>query len=63
MSKRSAAETVGQIFWAFLESATWPQAELSRRVGVSSRALRARLEELERAGMPLTWDDEPPNVM
>jgi predicted DNA-binding transcriptional regulator YafY len=62
MSRRSAAETVGKIYWAFLESQTWRQADLARRVGVSTRALRARLDELS-SDLRLECDDEPPDMM
>lgn len=58
MSKRSAAETVSRIFWAFIEEPSWLQPALARRVGVSVRTLRARLEELERGGVPLDWDED-----
>ena len=64
MSKRSAAETVSRILWAFIEEKNWSQTDLARRVDLTVRAVRLRLEELERGGMPLVRDDsEPPQVV
>jgi len=63
VSKRSATETVSRIFWAFIQERTWTQTELARVVGISARALRLRLQELEDTGVPLEREDEPPHTM
>lgn len=63
MGTRTATETVVGIFLAFFEQRTWRQAELSERLGVGTRALRQRLEELhETKRMPLEREEEPPHV-
>lgn len=63
MSTRSATETVVGIFLAFLEEPTWKQSELADRLGIETRALRRRLEELEATGrMPLHRDEDLPHV-
>jgi predicted DNA-binding transcriptional regulator YafY len=62
VSKRSAAETVCRIFWAFIEARSWSQIDLAKEVGVSPRAVRRRLQELERSGMKLHRDEDPPQV-
>ena len=62
MSQRSATATVSAILWAFLCERTWLQPALARRVGVSVRTLRGRLEELLANGVPLERQDDPPHV-
>lgn len=62
MGKRSAAETVSRVFWAFIQERTWKQAALARHVDVSVRALRTRLNELSAAGMQLEQSDEATQV-
>lgn len=63
MGTRTATETVVGIFLAFFEQTTWKQAELSERLGVGTRALRQRLEELhETKRMPLEREEDPPHV-
>lgn len=62
MGKRSSTETLVAVFQAFLRQRTWTQAALAREVGIDPRALRPRLLELQRAGVPLHQDDEHPHV-
>lgn len=58
MGRRSATETTGAIFVAFLNERTWRQADLARRVGISTKALRPHLDALVRAGVPLERDED-----
>lgn len=58
VGRRSATETTGAIFVAFLDERTWRQADLARRVGISTKALRSHLEGLARAGVPLERDED-----
>jgi len=55
VGQRSATDTVAAIVGAFLENRIWKQAELARRLEMTTPALRKRLEEL--AG-PLRLDRE-----
>lgn len=63
MGRRSASETIAQIFQAFLRRRTWRQSELAEAVGVTVPALRKTLVELERSGMQIDRDEEPPHVV
>ena len=61
MGQRSRSESVVAVFQAFLEKRTWLQAELGRKVGIQTAALRLLLNELMTAGMPLDRDEESAN--
>ena len=58
MGQRSTSETVILIFQAFLKDPTWKQADLARFVGITTHALRKRLDELVVAGIPLDRSEE-----
>lgn len=62
MGRRSSSRSIAAIYQAFLRDRTWRQAELAERVGISVKALRERLGELEELGMPLVQEREHPNV-
>lgn len=53
MGRRSAAETIAGVFQCFLERSTWTQTELADALGLTTKALRVRLDELRREGLPL----------
>ncbi len=63
MGQRSATETVAGIFQSFLTQPEWTQAALAESLGLSVKALRARLEELESEGVPLERVEAPPHVV
>lgn len=62
MGRRSAADTLAKLFVAFLEQATWAQADLARRCELSTKSLRRKLVDLSDAGVPLDCDSDPPHV-
>ncbi len=47
MGQRSSTETVVQLVQAFLEQRTWKQADLARRLEMTTPAVREKLKELE----------------
>jgi predicted DNA-binding transcriptional regulator YafY len=59
---RSSTETIVAILKAFLDQRTWSQADLSRRVGVSTAAIHKRLCELQGNGVPLSSEKDHPHV-
>ena len=61
MGQRSATETVAAIVGAFLEQRTWKQAELARRLEMTTPALRKRLEELA-TPLRLEREEDHPHV-
>lgn len=61
VGQRSATETVAAIVGAFLEQRTWKQADLARRLEMTTPALRKRLEEI--AGpLRLEREEDHPHV-
>jgi predicted DNA-binding transcriptional regulator YafY len=62
MGQRSGTETAIQIIQAFLRQRTWKQAELARTLDIGVPALRKRLDELTKAGVPLDTENDPPHV-
>jgi predicted DNA-binding transcriptional regulator YafY len=62
MGRRSSTETLARIVIAFLDQGTWKQADLARRCDVSTKALRARLDELTLAGMPIEYELDHPHA-
>jgi predicted DNA-binding transcriptional regulator YafY len=58
MGRRSGTETVVGVVAALLEERTWEQAELARRVGVTTRTLRRAIDELTNHGVPIQQDVE-----
>ena len=62
MGSRSNAETLAAIFVAFTRQPTWSQAELARELGISSRQVRDRIEELHQAGIQFERQEERPHV-
>lgn len=62
MGQRSSTDTVVAVIQAFLESRTWKQAELAKRLELSTGALRKRLDEMSAAGFPLQREEEHPHV-
>jgi predicted DNA-binding transcriptional regulator YafY len=63
VSKRSAFDTLNRIYVAFFKETSWKQVELAREVGISVRALRLRLLEMQEGGLRLDQDEEPPHIM
>lgn len=63
MGSRGKYETIAAVVQAFAQGTTWRQAELARSIGVSSRQLSVILRELQRNGMPLEDENEPPHVL
>jgi predicted DNA-binding transcriptional regulator YafY len=57
MGRRSATETAIAVMAAFVVRNTWEQAALARHVGVTTRTLRKRLDELTRH-LELERDEE-----
>jgi predicted DNA-binding transcriptional regulator YafY len=55
-------ESVSVVLLAFLEQRTWRQAELARRARVERKTLVRLLNDLHHAGLPLTRDEDPPQV-
>lgn len=62
MGTRSAYETIARVVQAFTDARTWKQADLARRVDITSERAGKVMHELELAGMPLERDEEPPYV-
>jgi len=62
MGQRSGTETAIKIIQAFLQRRSWPQAELARELEIGVPALRKRLDELVRAGVPVEQYPDPPHV-
>lgn len=62
MGQRSAGESVAAIIQAFVKRRTWQQAELARELELGVPALRKRLVELRRSGMPLRDERDAPHV-
>lgn len=63
MGTRGKYETIAEVVQAFVQQTTWRQAHLAREIGVSSRQLSTVLRELQRSGMPLESENEPPHVV
>lgn len=61
MGQRSPTETVTGIVCAFLERRTWAQADLARKLEMTTPALRKRLRELE-GPLRLTHEEDHPHV-
>jgi predicted DNA-binding transcriptional regulator YafY len=47
---------------AFLEERSWSQADLARKLEVSTAAIKKRLEEMQSAGFPLEREEDHPHV-
>jgi proteasome accessory factor C len=62
MGQRGGIETVVAVLRSFLETPTWTQAALARRVGIGTPALRKHLLELQRAGFPFESEVDHPHV-
>lgn len=62
MGARDNYETITRVIQAFSAQGTWSQAELARKVGVGTPALKRVLANLEAAGMPLVKDEDHPHV-
>lgn len=62
MGRRSATETVAGIFQRFLQQKEWSQAALAASLGITVKALRSRLVELESEGVPFDRIEAPPHV-
>jgi predicted DNA-binding transcriptional regulator YafY len=61
VGQRSSTETVIGLVQAFLERRTWSQAELARRLGMTTPAVRAKLHELM-AHLRLEREEDHPHV-
>ena len=62
MGQRSGTETAIQIIQAFLGQRTWSQAQLAKALDIGVPAVRKRLDELTKAGVPLDMEADPPHV-
>ena len=62
MGTKNTYETITRVVQAFTDLRTWKQADLARRVEVSSVRVAKVLQELVSAGMPLERDEDPPHV-
>lgn len=62
MGKRSVTETIVEIFLAFQRQGTWAQAELARKLDLSTDSLRKTLYELMQNGVPLLREEDHPQV-
>jgi DNA-binding HxlR family transcriptional regulator len=62
VGQRSSTETIVAILKAFLDTRTWKQADLARRIGIQPAALHKRLVELQASGIPLSDEREHPHV-
>lgn len=63
MGRRTATGTIANLFVAFLENSDWKQKDLERRCGVSTRAIRKAIFDMQEAGIPLSSDVEHPHVI
>jgi len=62
MGQRTSSETLAAIIVAFWKEPTWKQADLSRRAGVTPRAIKRHLDDLMAAGWPLEREEDHPHV-
>lgn len=62
MGQRRSTETLFQIIAAFIEQPTWKQADLARKLETTSETVRRHLQDLQRGGMKLHDEREPPHV-
>jgi predicted DNA-binding transcriptional regulator YafY len=62
VGQRSNTETIVAILKAFLDTRTWKQADLARRIGVQPATVHKRLIELRASGIPLTDEKDHPHV-
>lgn len=62
MGQRSSTETIVALLQAFLDQRTWSQADLAEHIGIGVAAVRKRLQELSAHGVPLTREEDPPQV-
>jgi predicted DNA-binding transcriptional regulator YafY len=63
VGKRSAFDTLNRIYVAFFKETSWTQVALAQEVGITVRALRKRLLEMQEGGVRVDQDDEPPHVV
>ena len=61
MGQRSATETVAALIGAFLEQRTWKQADLARRLEMTTPAVKKRLDELT-PWLKLEREEDHPHV-
>ena len=62
MGQRTPTETLFGIVAAFVESRTWTQAELARRLETTTETIRKRCVELQAAGLGLEREEDSPHV-
>jgi predicted DNA-binding transcriptional regulator YafY len=62
VGQRSGTETIVELVHAFLDERSWSQAELARKLHVSTAAIKKRLEEMQRAGFPMEREEDHPHV-
>jgi predicted DNA-binding transcriptional regulator YafY len=62
VGQRSNTETIVAILKAFLDTRTWKQADLARRIEIQPATLHKRLVELQASGIPLTSERDHPHV-
>lgn len=62
VGQRSSTETAIALIQAFLEQRVWKQADLARRLEMTTPAVRRRLDEMTEAGFPLEREEEHPHV-
>jgi len=62
MGQNNRYKSLAKVIQAFVDKNTWSQADLARKVGIGTPALRKLLVELEQSGMKLHQDSEPPQA-
>jgi predicted DNA-binding transcriptional regulator YafY len=62
VGQRSSTETIVALVRAFLDERSWSQAELARKLDLSTAAVKKRLEEMQSAGFPLEREEDHPHV-
>lgn len=62
MGQRSSAETVTRLIFAFMSQPVWSQKDLAEHCGVGAKAIKARLTDLQAAGVPLDREEDRPQV-
>ena len=62
VGQRSATETLFGIVAAFIESRTWSQADLARRLETKPETIRRYLGELRAGGFKVEREEDHPHV-
>jgi len=62
MGTKNSYETITRAMQAFADARTWKQSDLARRVEVTSERVGKVLHDLQRSGMPLEREEDPPQI-